>query len=416
MILNTRGEPVSGVSVRVVTFPVTADATIYSDDGITQTTNPLTTDANGRFQFYAADGHYSLQLSGAGITSLTVSDILMQDAVAAATPESLFRNLSLQFSVAANALTVALKTSAGANPSTASPVRIAFRNATAATGDETTVAVTTATSVTVSSGSTLGVVNNNGAFRIWIVAFNDSGTVRLGVINCVPDVYLSIYPLGQLPIASSTAEGGAGAADSAKVFYTNAAVTAKAYTVLGYATYDVGLAAVGAWATTPTKVQIFGPGVPLPGAVVQSVRVLNSVVGTGTTTIPSDNTIPQVTEGDEWANLTITPSSPANLALIEGQVNCATSNVTAGTVLTSALFDNLGANAKAATAEVSEAAGRLNVLHLRYQTIFGVTVTLTISARVGASAAGTTTLNGTAGAQLYGGVFHSYLEAREVMG
>src|SRR6266850_1633890 len=176
VILNTRGEPISGVSVRVVTFPVAADAMIFSDDGITQTTNPLTTDANGRFSYYAADGRYSEQLSGAGITPLTVTDILLQDAVAATIPESLFHNLSLQFSIAGSALTIALKTTAGNNPSTASPVRIVFRNATAATGDHTSVSITAVTSLTLSSGSTLGALSSpisDIPFRLWIVAFND---------------------------------------------------------------------------------------------------------------------------------------------------------------------------------------------------------------------------------------------------
>ena len=47
--------PVAGASVLVTTIGG-AVATIYSDNGVTTTTNPLTADANGMFAFYAADG------------------------------------------------------------------------------------------------------------------------------------------------------------------------------------------------------------------------------------------------------------------------------------------------------------------------------------------------------------------------
>lgn len=52
--------PVAGVQVLVQTSPGGLTAVIYSDDGITPTTNPLTTDSEGRFAFYAANGNYLL--------------------------------------------------------------------------------------------------------------------------------------------------------------------------------------------------------------------------------------------------------------------------------------------------------------------------------------------------------------------
>jgi hypothetical protein len=42
-----------------------AVATIYSDDGVTTQSNPLTTDSSGRFSFYAANGNYTISASGA---------------------------------------------------------------------------------------------------------------------------------------------------------------------------------------------------------------------------------------------------------------------------------------------------------------------------------------------------------------
>src|SRR5688572_8522731 len=65
-------------------------------------------------------------------------------------------NLTLTATVSSNALTVALKTQAGSDPSETSPVRIGFRSSTLATGTYSQSTATSARSVVVSSGSTLG--------------------------------------------------------------------------------------------------------------------------------------------------------------------------------------------------------------------------------------------------------------------
>lgn len=77
--VTTRGgAAVSGASVLVKTYPAGATATIYSDDGVTATTNPLTTDANGQFSFYAEDGRYTLVISKTGvITQQTLTDSVL---------------------------------------------------------------------------------------------------------------------------------------------------------------------------------------------------------------------------------------------------------------------------------------------------------------------------------------------------
>jgi hypothetical protein len=79
--VQTRGgAAVSGASVLIKTYPAGVNATIYSDNGVTQTDNPLTTDANGKFQFYAADGRYQATISKTGvITTTTLEDILLAD-------------------------------------------------------------------------------------------------------------------------------------------------------------------------------------------------------------------------------------------------------------------------------------------------------------------------------------------------
>lgn len=189
----------------------------------------------------------------------------------------------LDWSVSGNALTVALKTLAGTDPTASDPVRVRVRSATATDGKPEYLTISAALSVTASSGSSLG-ANNTTAFRIWAVLFNDAGTPRLGLINCLSLSGVSIYPLGTWPIASSTAEGGAGAADSAQTFYTGTAVASKPYAVVGFASWETGLATAGTWASAPTRQQIYAPGVPLPGAVVQPAAVTSSGSSTSSTT------------------------------------------------------------------------------------------------------------------------------------
>jgi hypothetical protein len=200
-----------------------------------------------------------------------------------------------------NAVTYSLKTLAGNNPSATDPVFVAFRNATSGTGNYVFRQITSALSLTVSSGSTLGTINAT-PFRVWLVLFDDAGTIRLGAINCLNG--LNIFPLGQIPLASSTAEGGAGAADSAHVFFTGTAVTSKPYAILGYCSYESGLTTAGSWDSSPTSIQLFGYGVKLPGDVVQK-RVF-----TGTSQQTSTGSIADVSFS---STPTITPTSAVNL-------------------------------------------------------------------------------------------------------
>jgi hypothetical protein len=214
------------------------------------------------------------------LTTATTRTLTLQDKsgtlpISADINDSL--NYSLSATVGSNALTIALKTKAGNDPSAGDPVFIPFRSATAGTGDYSVLTVTAATSLTISSGSTLG-TTSAVASRLWIVGFNDGGTFRLGAINIT-----STASIGDDVIASSTAEGGAGAADSANTFYTGTAVTSKAMKVLGYV--ESTQATAGTWATTPSKVQLAShiyETVP-PSSSSRLIRVGPTNINSGTT-------------------------------------------------------------------------------------------------------------------------------------
>ena len=76
-VADSTGAPVAGALVQVNLNG--SPATIYSDNGVTPAANPLTTDTNGAFSFYAADGRYQLVISGANIQTQTINDILLVD-------------------------------------------------------------------------------------------------------------------------------------------------------------------------------------------------------------------------------------------------------------------------------------------------------------------------------------------------
>ena len=139
-------------------------------------------------------------------------------------------------SVATNALTVTLN-----------PTVLDFRSSTLTSGTVNTRTVSTAISVTVSSGSTLGTVSASKS-RIAVIAIDNSGTVELAVVNIAGSVSLD-----ESALISTTAEGGAGAADSASVVYSTTARTSVPFRVVGYV--ESTQATAGTWATAPSTIQ-----------------------------------------------------------------------------------------------------------------------------------------------------------------
>jgi len=316
-------------------------------------------------------------------------------------------NATLVPSVAASALTIALKTVAGNDPSAGDPVLVDYRNATVATGDQTVLSVVAATSLVVPSGATLG-TSNNVAFKFWIVGFNDGGTFRLGAVNVLSGT--NIYPLGQFPIASATSISAA--SGSAQVIYSNAAVTSKAYVVIGYLSYESGLAAVGTYGVPPIRVQLYSPSFPLPGGLIQRQGNYTGAVSSGTTTIPFDDTIPQSTEGDQYMTQAITPTSAANVLRISAKALLINTNV-GGTDAIIALFQDATASALS-VGHMASSVGPLTTF-INHEILSGLTTSTTFKIRGGSDLAGTTTFNGVAATRKYGGVLNSYLIVDEVM-
>lgn len=146
--------------------------------------------------------------------------------------------------------------------------------------------------------------------------------------------------------------------------------------------------------------------------VIQRVSTIVTSLATGTTTIPIDDTIPQITEGFQVMTLSITPKSTANILVIEAIVNVGHPNA-ASTYMASALFQDATANALAASLTFGSAAAGSSCIPLRYVMTAGTTSATTFRIRIGSDNANTATFNGFLGARKFGGVMASSIVITE---
>jgi hypothetical protein len=267
-------------------------ASVAGTDTITASTSPITASyvAGQTYKFVAANtntGAATINLNGLGAKSITkygATALAAADIVQNATYQIVYDGTQFQLinpstvnlatdsvtaikladsafgftltngtftaTVAANALTIAIKTFAGTDPSATDVVKVVFRNSSLTSGVYSVVDITSALSLVVSSGSTLGTSNNVEA-RLALVVINNAGTAELAIINSA-----GLQSLSEIGVISTTAEGGAGGADSASVFYSTTSRSNVPYRVFGF--IDITEATAGTWATAPTLLQNIG--------------------------------------------------------------------------------------------------------------------------------------------------------------
>ena len=150
------------------------------------------------------------------------------------------------------------------------------------------------------------------------------------------------------------------------------------------------------------------------GKVLQVVSATTSSVVTCGTTIPWDDTIPQITEGNEVLNLTITPLSATSVIYIKFDASGSASGAVTNAA-TIAFFKDSGANAiYASQVHFWNASNYGNKFNASYKENSSSTTARTYRVRVGADSP-TIYINGnSAGTRRYGGVSTAILEAWEV--
>ena len=157
------------------------------------------------------------------------------------------------------------------------------------------------------------------------------------------------------------------------------------------------------------------PGAPFavyPGAIIQTVAATPYAANATLGTLPSDDTIPQITEGTQILTLNITPRfSTSQIRLIFhgfGGVD------TAAGALTAALFRVGVANALNTTSTVIGAINHRAQLSLDWMDAPATTTAQTYTIRAGANAGIVARMNGSAAGRVYGGAAACTLLAQEI--
>ncbi|TXH35041.1 MAG: hypothetical protein E6Q98_16670 [Rhodospirillaceae bacterium] len=153
----------------------------------------------------------------------------------------LIANAAFAVSVAANAITVALKTKAGSDPSASDPVRVAFCNW---DGSYVVRTITANISLVLSSGSTLG------------FAADETNYLHVGFIDNSGLVELAISKDGALWLedrAIDTTTEGDGSADSGTVLYSTVGRSGVACR-LGCLVFIQAGSTVGNWSNAPSRI------------------------------------------------------------------------------------------------------------------------------------------------------------------
>ena len=156
-------------------------------------------------------------------------------------------------------------------------------------------------------------------------------------------------------------------------------------------------------------------GTATPGAILQIVNYQTGAVANGSTQIPTDDTIPQNTEGNQYMSLAITPLSASSKLRIQ-TVAYGTTNSGAGTA-TMALFRDSIASALAAALFTHSATGYLFPLTIDHIMSSPGTSATTFKVRIGPNTAIAYVFNGASDgtSRYFGGVMSSTITITEYM-
>jgi len=268
--------------------------------------------------------------------------------------------------------------------------------------------------MTVSAGSTLGFANSESG-RIHVGLIDNAGTVEMCVWRALSG--LDIVSFAEWTVQTTTAEGGAGAADSAATLYSTTARSNVAFRYLGSLDIQYGTAQ---WSNAPTRVQTATRNSPRPGDIITSRVSFTGAgvssagaLGSGTTQVPLDDTIPTSTEGDEYLILNHAPISAVNLLRINWSLYVAAASP--ATAMTAFLNKDAGSALSAVTDFGDNGAGNApRSIYGDYSAVAGGTSSSAWRVRAGPGSAATMYVNGASAARRFGGVCLSNVRLEEV--
>jgi hypothetical protein len=204
---------------------------------------------------------------------------------------------------AGNASTLAVKTLAGADPSAIDPVLFVFRNATKATGDYVVYRVTSALSITIPSGGTLGHASGRDQ-QIILSAIDNAGTVELAVSCKLFDQ--SVRTISTTIITTPT--------DPATMYSTTARTSVAWYPIARLVSNQV---TAGTWNAFPTQIDLAPFTLPVNLCRIYSTANQTGIVSATFTKINYD-TVDFDADGiaDVATNHRIQPKVPGTYAVV----------------------------------------------------------------------------------------------------
>ncbi len=288
-------------------------------------------------------------------------------------------------------------------------------------------------SFTISAGITLTVTGYilAGPFQI----FSGAGTVSINAVNLLQFGAWS----GSTGITVAGTTTFTGTAVFSGAFSHAGAITFSALTPAGYVKNSVaGLLSTGSIAagdlptgidaikladgsvtntefqyldgvTSNIQAQIAGMS---SGNIIQIVSTETGVYATGATQMVFDDSIPQITEGNEYMTLVITPTSLTNKLKIEVVWNGST-NIGSASQHMVALFQDATANALAAVADYGASVNQIYNMKLTHVMTVNTIAATTFRVRAGNATAGATYFNGIGAVQRFNGVYASSIVITE---
>lgn len=152
-------------------------------------------------------------------------------------------------------------------------------------------------------------------------------------------------------------------------------------------------------------------GFSASGRVAQVVSAVSNSSASTTNQIPTDNTIPQSSEGQEYMTLTITPKSASSTLIVEWQGFVSASALAS---VSAAIFRDSGTGAVAATLTTITTAGYGFIVTVSAKVSSGSTSASTFKIRFGPNNASTAYVNRFSTGDVFGGVQTAFLKITEV--
>jgi len=298
-------------------------------------------------------------------------------------------NFNLKAVISTNAIVISVVDRHGSDPSPTLPARVAMRHPTVTTGTYNLRLITAALSLTISDGSTLGATASETIrIYVWLIDSDAGGAMKLVASRQALSDWSAL--------ATTVAEGGAGAADDNETLYSDAAYSAKPIRLVGILEATSGVTP-GNWSTVDL-VSVWVPGMRKTGDIVDKQTTEDGTsYSTATTTPAQDTSIPLSTEGAAIKTISYTATNAINRIYLEAQYHVGGSGTNA--IIVFVCKDS--GNATKTTAAGSNGANGSATLVLSHTELAGSIVNVDWKFRFGTSS-GTAYINRTGTDDLFG--------------